>query len=748
MSEYRSELTEEQRADLPALAALVLLDVVAAVCLGRLFTSFDALGPILLAVVAGHAVAFACRIRNLSGSATSLAVVSSALMLAAWLVVPQHTAYGLPTSDALGAIVDGLQDARRQFGVAVAPTNPIEGFTIACVLAGVVVAALADWGGFRIRATIEASIPAFTLFVFAAVLGTTQHRATATVAFVLALLGWFVTHNATVIARARPWFHGTAVAGRRALSRAGFGVGTLALVGALIGLALPFTQDPPAVAWRNRTQNNARTTTSPLVDIRTRLVARSDMLAFTVDTQLRAYWRLTSLNVFDGQIWSSKGGYKQVDKSDALKNRAGVVSTQQYAIADLKSIWLPVAYRPATTPSIDGISFDDDADAFITELPTSDGLNYAVRSAVRNLTPDALRRAQPRAVDDVELALPRNLDPRVLSLAASLTQDLTSPYDKALAIQQYLRSRPFRYDLSVPSGHGTDALARFLFETRRGYCEQFAGSYAVLARLAGLPTRVAVGFTPGERDEVAGRWTVRELHAHAWPEVFLGSAGWVAFEPTPGRGIPGAESYTGAVDSQADSRRPAVASTLVPTTIAPDAGAGGTEPAPATPTTTAASSGPEGGSADDGSSVWRVLATVALALALVGALVAAVPLTVAARRRRRFAAAATPTAKILVAWSDTDEALRFAGAPMRRSQTPSERVDSVGATIGDGGVATLSRLAEMVDVAAYAPIDSLSSADADAALHDANDVRRRAFATGSFWKLALFAVNPRRLRSR
>ena len=127
-----------------------------------------------------------------------------------------------------------------------------------------------------------------------------------------------------------------------------------------------------------------------------------------------------------------------------------------------------------------------------------------------------------------------------------------------MAIQQYLRSSPFRYDLSVPAGHSGDSVARFLFVTKRGYCEQFAGTFAVLARLAGLPTRVAVGFTQGERDDATGVSTVRELNAHAWPEVFLGSAGWVAFEPTPGRGIPGAESYTGAVESQADSRRPTV----------------------------------------------------------------------------------------------------------------------------------------------------------------------------------------------
>jgi transglutaminase-like putative cysteine protease len=736
-------MTDEQRADLPALAALVFLDLVAALCLARLFTSTAAVAPMLVAVFIGHVVAYACRFRNLPGNVTGVAIVVAALIAGVWLVLPQHTFYGLPTADAFDALLHGIGDARRDFGVAIAPTNPTEGFTLACVMAVVVLAGLADWAAFRIRTTIEAAIPAFTLFLFAGVLGTTRHRATSTVAFVGALLVWFVTDNATIIARTRPWFHGTADAGRRAMSRAGVGVGTIGLVGALLGLAIPFSQDPPAVAWRNRTRNHARTTISPLVDIRSRLVARSDVVAFTVNTPLRSYWRLTSLDVFDGDIWSSHGSYKDVKPDKEFKNRDGTLATQNFDIANLKSIWLPVAYRPAGTPSVDGISFDDDADAFITAQPTSDGLHYAVRSAVQTFTPDALKRATTSAVADSQIALPANIDPRVAVLATQITQNFRTPYEKAFAIQQYLRSSPFKYDLSVPAGHDNDAVARFLFVTKRGYCEQFAGTYAVLARLAGLPSRVAVGFTAGERDEATGSWTVRELHAHAWPEVFLGSAGWVAFEPTPGRGIPGAESYTGAVESQADTRRPTAASTLVPTTVRQDAKAPSANQSGTTTTLPPPTTVPPG--AKEARPLWRVFAVALAVLAVVGGLVASIPLTIAARRRRRFASAPTPTAKVIAAWTDTDEALRFAGAPVRRSHTPTERVESVGETIGDGGVATLTRLADLVDTAAYAR-DDMTDQDAALAWRDATAVRRYAFATRPRWKVVLFAIDPRRLR--
>lgn len=733
-------MIERLRAEAPTLGALVFLDLVAAACLGRLFSTPAPLVPILTAVLIGHALAVVCRYRDFSGPLTMVVVAAAAPWLMIWLVAPGTTLLGIPTGDSLGAIANGLRDAREQFSVAIAPTKPTDGFTMACVGAAVILTSLADWGAFRIRATIEATIPAFTMFVFAAVLGTTTYRALATFAFAGALVAWFVSHNATIVARTRPWFTGTAVRGRRALSRAGIGVTALALVGTTAGLAIPFTKDPPAVAWRNKNQTTARTTVSPLVDIRTRLVSRGNVVAFNVNSPVRAYWRLTSLDDFNGRIWSSKGDYRDVDNDDGLGDRPGTLATQQYAIADLKSIWLPAAFRPATSPSLDDISYDGNADAFITANETSDGLVYRVTSAVRELTADQLRAARPRGIDESQLSLP-GVDPRVRALAAQITRGQTTAYDKALALQNFFRSGAFRYDLNVEPGHGGDDIARFLFTTRRGYCEQFAGTFAVLARLAGVPSRVAVGFTPGDTDG-SGNYTVRELHAHAWPEVYLGTAGWVAFEPTPGRGMPGAEGYTGAVESQANTSSPAVASTAVPTTQVPSP-AGEDDGSGATTTTSVP------GRADESDGLggrWlKILAIVVAVLAVIGGLIGSVPLLIARRRARRWAAASDAAERVLVAWNDTNEALQFAGARVRRSDTPAERVAAVDEILGDGGVATLERLATIVDVAAYAP-PRLAEADAEEARVSAAEVRRAAFNTRSRWQQLRFAIDPRRLR--
>src|SRR5690606_19777157 len=101
-------------------------------------------------------------------------------------------------------------------------------------------------------------------------------------------------------------------------------------------------------------------------------------------------------------------------------------------------------------------------------------------------------------------------------------------------------------------------------------CEQFAGAFAAMARSIGLPARVAVGFTQGETDPAEdGLYVVRGEHAHAWPEVYLAGAGWVAFEPTPGRGMPFAESYTGVEPAQAAPGSPAESESVTTTTTAP-----------------------------------------------------------------------------------------------------------------------------------------------------------------------------------
>src|SRR5262249_43109652 len=107
------------------------------------------------------------------------------------------------------------------------------------------------------------------------------------------------------------------------------------------------------------------------------------------------------------------------------------------------------------------------------------------------------------------------------------------------------------YSLTVQRGHSDDAMINFL-SIKKGYCEQFAGTFAAMARSVGLPTRVVVGFTPGIlRSD--GLYHVAGRHAHAWDEVWFDGYGWTVFDPPPGRGAPGAENPTGVAAAQDES---------------------------------------------------------------------------------------------------------------------------------------------------------------------------------------------------
>ncbi len=139
----------------------------------------------------------------------------------------------------------------------------------------------------------------------------------------------------------------------------------------------------------------------------------------------------------------------------------------------------------------------------------------------------------PAWVRDRYLALPDKVPARVIALARDLTATEPTPYDRARAIESYLRTFPYNLDLPPPK-HDRDVVDYFLFDLQQGYCDYYATSMVVLARAAGLPARLAVGYYIGTYDEVNHRYVVSEADAHAWVEIYFPSYGWIEFEPTAG----------------------------------------------------------------------------------------------------------------------------------------------------------------------------------------------------------------------
>ena len=224
-----------------------------------------------------------------------------------------------------------------------------------------------------------------------------------------------------------------------------------------------------------------------------------------------------------------------------------------------------------------------------------------------------------------------------------------------------------------------------------------------MARSLGLPARVAVGFTPGTRD-AGGRWHVTGKEAHAWPEVYLNGYGWVAFEPTPGRGLPGAEDYTEVRPAQA-ADAPATTVVQPATPLEP------VEPLPE-PSDTVTTL-PEEREAPGAR-----LAVGAILLALAALYVVGVPFAKRRRRLRRREAAVTAADRVLVAWTEATEDMTAAGLAPRPEETAVEYAHRVRKAAGPAGPA-LIRLADDTTTAAWCaggvPADVAARAEAEAA---------------------------------
>ena len=171
---------------------------------------------------------------------------------------------------------------------------------------------------------------------------------------------------------------------------------------------------------------------------------------------------------------------------------------------------------------------------FHSRLSLKQGDVYHVVSSLSAADELSLRQAgdeYPAWIRERYLQLPPDLPDRVRTLAEETVAGLDNAYDKASAIEAYLRTIPYNDSIEAPL-EGRDGVDYFLFDVREGYCDYYASAMAVMARAVGIPARVANGYTQGEYQADRGTFLVRERNAHAWAEVYFPRYGWVEFEPT------------------------------------------------------------------------------------------------------------------------------------------------------------------------------------------------------------------------
>ena len=171
------------------------------------------------------------------------------------------------------------------------------------------------------------------------------------------------------------------------------------------------------------------------------------------------------------------------------------------------------------------------------------GHTYFITSSVSLANPGDLRAAgadYPTWALDKYTQLPPTVPQRVRDLAQRITSNAPTPYDKAKAIESYLKTLTYNLEIDPPP-FNADGVDYFLFEQQEGYSEYFGSAMTVLLRTQGIPARLATGYTVGDPVEGHDVFIVADSHSHAWAEVFFPNYGWIAFEPTPGETIP--EAY-------------------------------------------------------------------------------------------------------------------------------------------------------------------------------------------------------------
>jgi transglutaminase-like putative cysteine protease len=256
-------------------------------------------------------------------------------------------------------------------------------------------------------------------------------------------------------------------------------------------------------------------------------------------SETRYYWRSSTYDRYNGRGWFT--GDTEIVEYEAGEPIAVRLAFQRRVIQEVQPLGnlSGLLYATGILVTADHdfrVAWRSPEDAFSVNMH-DEGTTYRAESLVPALGENQLRAAgsnYPEWVRARYLHLPDDVPVRVLILARDLTATAPTPYDRARVIEGYLRAFPYTLDLPPPPPN-RDTVDYFLFDLKRGYCDYYATAMVVLARAAGLPARLVVGYAPGTYDATAARYIVTEADAHSWVEVYFPGYGWVEFEPTTSR---------------------------------------------------------------------------------------------------------------------------------------------------------------------------------------------------------------------
>lgn len=526
--------TRDRRAE--ALDTLVVL-LAGVVLLGGFGSLFEGTRWIVLvlSVLVPTAVAIML-VRLVAPAWASVAGTAVSLTMVVWAFAPGTSVLGVPTVDSLRVLRDHLERAGTVIVEEAAPITPPTSVVLLVALA----------------------------FAVTFVLGDAVARQTWRVPLLGLLWTTMLVVPSVISMQTPPWwvFAGTALAWLwlwwSETSHVGLvprGGAVITAVGGLaFALAVPTlapTIEPTSSDFGVAQSEVFGRGINPMIELGRNLRQTDSrrVLTYSTDGDGGQYLKVAVLRRFDGRTWSPSPVFGDLDV-EGVDDLAEQVEFDEIStsvqIESLRSSYLPVPY-PAVR--IDGLEGDwqwmrDGSTVRGEEGATTEDQTYTVTSIDRRPTADQVRTVTPadRSLDSYR-SLPNGVPRIITELASERAGDATNDYDRMLALQDWLRS-DFSYSEETPveedfDGNGLEAMAAFL-RVKEGYCVHFASTLAVMGRLLDVPTRVAVGYAPGEsvlrRTPDAVTYGVNSDDLHAWTEAYFEGIGWIGFDATPGVG--------------------------------------------------------------------------------------------------------------------------------------------------------------------------------------------------------------------
>jgi hypothetical protein len=544
---------------------------------------------VIAGIVLGAVLTWTALTYRVPAWATILINAAAFVVAAVRLVAPDTTVAFLPTASSFSVLGDELSFAFEIIRNGIAPVASVAGLVVIVTAVMWATAGILVWGLMRGHPYV-AVIPPLVLVVQFTIMDRIPTGAAFTILFIVLVAATFLAvaadERATAAGRlVRPtgW-----TPTRRPLPAASAVLLGITIVATVVtsGVAGGLVPSDGVLEWRTSSGLTGNyfggVSYNPFISIQQRLVNQTPVVVFTAELDDQSLagdlsYRLITMETFDGsQFFADRP--EVVAPEDVWENPAQAYAgptrtvTQDIEIRALQMDWLPAAYTPvafsadASTGRLIRVRTDDGALRLDGGL-TRRGMQYRVVSEVPlldlsvltvgedgTLSPAFEQAAEAGALaitpgsgevreepPDVEryLDLPDDVNAAIGAEARRAVDNLETDFERGLALEAFFRdpANGFRYTTDIQPGHAATDIAAWLTAEdspsyRRGYCEQYATSMAVMARTLDIPSRVVLGFTPGDLQS-DGTVIVRDANAHAWVELWMPQQGWVKFDPTP-----------------------------------------------------------------------------------------------------------------------------------------------------------------------------------------------------------------------